>query len=123
MNVRTRIGIAFAATVAACVTPRTGEQPRHVTGHLLEPYGVHEECAKLVPGDRIEYAFTTDAKVNFNIHYHERAAVVEPIERQQITEDAGVFVPILAQNYCLMWEAGAAAAKLDYRMRIHRSGR
>ena len=41
----------------------------------------------------------------------------------QTTGDAGVFLPKLEHDYCLMWEAGPAGALLDYRIRLRTDGR
>ena len=40
-----------------------------------------------------------------------------PIAREAITADSGIFQPVLAEDYCLMWEAGPAPTALDYRVR------
>jgi hypothetical protein len=109
------------ALVAGCATT-AADEPTQAT-HALVPYAVHEECAKLAPGDRIDYTFQADAAIHFNIHYHDGPAVVEPVTRERVTADAGVFVAALAHDYCLMWEAGAAPAMLDYRMRVRRADR
>ena len=71
----------------------------------------------LVVGDRVEYEFSATEPVDFNIHYHEGNAVVAPIGREKVYADSGVFVALIAQHYCLMWEAGVAGAMLDYRVR------
>ena len=46
-----------------------------------------------------------------------------PIVREKTRADAGVFATPAAQDYCLMWEAGAAGALLDYRVAPARRGR
>ena len=113
-----RIAVALAVLAAGCATDG-GDNVKHT--QALAPYAMHEDCARLAVGDRVVYAFRSDAALDFNIHYQDGAAVVEPITRQGITEDAGVYAPPLAHRYCLMWEAGAAGAHLDYRMRVLRA--
>lgn len=122
MTTTTRLIAVIAIAVCSCATEMI-DGPKQVTGLALTPYAVHEECAKLAPGDRLDYAFTADGPVNFNLHYHDGAAIVEPISRDGVNEDAGVFAPIIAQDYCLMWEAGRAPASLDYRISIRRAPR
>jgi hypothetical protein len=119
------VGVAavLAALVAACASTNVSNDDKQVDAQALEPYGEHEECAKLAAGDRIEYTFGSDTPVNFNIHYHDGAAIVEPIVREAVTQDAGVFAPPLAQDYCLMWQAGPSGATLDYRLRVRRAER
>lgn len=112
-----------AAQLLACApAPITADAPKAVVGHPLPPYGVHEECVELKPGDRLDYTFDSNKPVDFNIHYHEGNAVAMPVVREKSRGDAGVFAPPLAHHYCLMWEAGAAGALLDYRMRLRPAG-
>jgi hypothetical protein len=96
--------------------------PKTVVGHPLRPYEVHEECAELKPGDRLDYSFESTEPVDFNVHYHEGNAVVMPVVREKSRADAGVFAPPIAHHYCLMWEAGVAGASIDYRMRLRPAG-
>ena len=103
--------------------PVTADAPKNVRGHAIQPFELHEECAKLEPGDRLEYAFESTEPVDFNIHFHEGKAVVIPIAREKSRGDAGSFAPPFAQDYCLMWEAGAAGALLDYRVRLRPAAR
>lgn len=93
---------------------------REVRAHSLPPYQIHEECVKLVPGDRLEYSFDAQAPLNFNIHYHEGLVLVMPLSRERVTSDSGDFRPNLAQEYCLMWEAGPQGTPLDFRVRLIR---
>ena len=60
------------------------ERTRTVKGHAIAPYALHEECMKLVPGDRLEYHFTAGAPLHFNVHYHEGKAVVLPVSRDGV---------------------------------------
>ena len=84
----------------------------------LAPYGIHEDCADLAAGDRLDYRFESTTPVKFNIHYHEGGMVLMPITRDDVTSDSGVFAPRIKQSYCLMWEAGAAGAIIAYRMQV-----
>ena len=110
----------FALVLAGCATPHAGDPPKIVQGYPLPPYQIHEECLALNPGERVEYRFESTEPVDFNIHYHEGKAVVMPLVREKSREDAGVYAVRIAQDYCLMWEAGAAGAVLDYRFRVTR---
>ncbi len=115
--------VAVGALIAGGCATDVVDGPKQVTALTLSPYALHEECAKLAPGDRLEYTFTSDAPLKFNVHYHDGAAIVEPISRDGVSEDAGVFAPILTRDYCLMWEAGPTPASLDYRIDIRRARR
>ena len=41
----------------------------------------------------------------------------EPLVREPSQSDAGLFVAGLPRDYCVSWEAGAAGAVVDYRLR------
>ena len=110
----------LAACAAAPVDPET---PISVQRLAIAPYQVHEECLQLFPGDRLEYRFEAGAPLAFNIHYHEGKTVVMPFSRENTREENGFYAPSIAQHYCLMWEAGAQAAVLDYRVRLKRATR
>jgi hypothetical protein len=114
----------LALLVAGCAGPGAiGDAPREVLEQAIAPYAMHEECLRVVPGERLEYRYDSTEPVSFNIHYHVGNAIISPISRDQSVDDAGVFAPILAQTYCLMWEAGAAGAVLSYRLRMRRNER
>jgi hypothetical protein len=109
---------ALPLLTGCAATPVTADAPKSVAGLPLPPYESHDECVRLAPGDRLEYAFEASEPVAFDIRYREGAAVVAPIVREQSRTDAGVFIARIAREYCLMWEAGAAGAHIDYRLRL-----
>ena len=112
--------LLFVAPLVACAAPPPIVPGvwHEVKAHALRPFDVHEECAKLAAGDVLQYRFTTEAPVAFNIHYHEGKAVVQPVTRDAATRDEGDFKAQVAHEYCLMWEAGRVGTMLDYRVRI-----
>jgi len=114
--VATVLGLAGCAATPA-IEPG---KPLEVRAHPLPPYEVHEECASLRPGDRLHYRFESTAPLAFNIHYHEGKAVVMPVTRERVSADEGTFAPLAAQEYCLMWEAGAEGTTIDYAVRLTR---
>ncbi|HET7031764.1 MAG TPA: hypothetical protein VFJ48_01470 [Casimicrobiaceae bacterium] len=114
--------VAAALSLCACATPITADSPKTVRAQPIAPYEWHEECVHLRVGDRVEFAFEATEPVDFNVHYHEGKTVIMPITRDKTRADAGVFVSPAEQDYCLMWEAGAAGALLDYRVRLRAQG-
>jgi hypothetical protein len=107
-----------AFVLAGCAgDPYRLDSPRSAAGVEMAPYAMHEECVALEPGKVIDYYFTSVAPVAFNLHYHDANAVILPIVRERVTEDSGIFTADRKQVYCLMWEAGAEATLLDYRIR------
>ena len=112
--------LALSACASESLQPGT---PRDVTGKAIAPYESHEECAKMVPGDRLDYRFEAQRPVAFNIHYHEGKAVVMPVSVDNATKESGTFRPLVPQDYCLMWEAGREGAILDYWVALIRGKR
>jgi hypothetical protein len=118
---RVRLGAMAGCLLAACTTtPVDPDAAVVVNGLQLSPYGVHEECRALVPGDRLDYRFTSSAPVSFNIHYHDGNAVVIPITHDGVTADSGIFAPALPQDFCLTWQAQLTTVTLDYRVAVRR---
>ena len=111
-------GIAALAFYGCAAPYITADTPKIVRAHPLPSYQIHEECLRLAPGDRVEYRFESDAPVDFNIHYREDNAVMMPVVREKSREDAGIYAALIAHDYCLMWEAGALGARIDYRIRL-----
>jgi hypothetical protein len=113
-----RLVLVAPMLLSGCATPNPVDAPKIVQGYAVASYQIHEECLVLQPGERVEYRFESTEPVDFNIHYHEGNAVVMPLVREKSREDAGVYSVRIAQDYCLMWEAGAAGATIDYRIRV-----
>jgi hypothetical protein len=117
------LALAGACALAGCATERmVPGEPLVVTGQGLPPYHIHEECVRLVPGDRLEFRFEATAPLDFAIYYRDGRAVVMPWVRDKVLEDAGVFTPRTGEAYCLMWEAGPVGTLLDYRIRLRPAG-
>jgi hypothetical protein len=111
---------ALVLAIAGCATTQgASDAPRDGTAFSLAPYASHEECRRLVAGDRLDYRFTSTAPLAFNIHYSDGNAVVMPITRDGVTADSGIYQPVAAQRYCLAWEAGAQGLSLDYHVAVH----
>lgn len=118
-----RLG-SLALLLAGCATSGAiDDAPRDIRELAIAPYAVHEDCLPLGPGDRLDYRYESTKPLSFNIHYHAGNSVILPISRDASLGDAGVYAPILAHEYCLMWEAGDAGAVLSYRMQMRRGGR
>jgi hypothetical protein len=109
-----------AACAADTVTP---EQPKVVHDMPLTPYDIREDCVSLAVGDRIDYTFSATEPVRFIIRYRDGNARVAPIVREGVRARSGIFRPLLAREYCLVWEAGPAGALVDYRMELHAAPR
>jgi hypothetical protein len=107
--------------VAGCASaPADPDAPVEVNGQNIAPYASVEECRTLAPGDRLDYRFTSTSPVAFNIHYREANAVIMPIVREGVVADSGIFQPIVAQRFCVAWEAGAVPVAVSYRIAVRR---
>ena len=90
--------------------------PRAVERLVVAPYAVHEACVRMAGGDRLDWRYESSAPLAFNIHDHEGGTVLAPVVRDASSADSGTFEARMAQDYCLMWEAGPAGAIIGYRV-------
>jgi hypothetical protein len=98
--------------------PLTAEAPRIVTGMVLTPYEIREDCVRLSAGDRLDYTFDASDPVAFEIRYTQGTAALSPVVRAAVRTDAGIYLAPLDLTYCLVWEAASAGAIVDYRLRL-----
>jgi len=112
--------LAMSACAGESIRPGI---PREVTGQRINPFELHEECAQMTPGDWLVYRFTAQRPVAFNIHYREGKTVIVPFSSDGATAEDGTFRPLVAQDYCLMWEAGREGAIVEYRILLNRGQR
>ena len=103
--------LCILALAGGCARPAlVPDEPRAVTGERLAAYQSLGECVRMQRGDRLEYVYSSDLPVNFDISYREGQATLAPIVREQSVDDSGIFVARLAASFCLSWEAGPAGA-------------
>lgn len=109
--------------LGACAAADTvvSDAPRAATEYAIAPYEFHEECARLAPGDRLDYRFEARAPLAFEIYYKDGITFVAPVTREDVTEYSGVFQAKSPQRYCLRWEAGPRGALVDFRIRLLRA--
>jgi hypothetical protein len=65
-------------------------------------------------GDVVKWRFAADEAVDFAVQYRDGKAVVLPLTRERVTADEGRFAALVAERYCLTWEAGRKGVSLDY---------
>ena len=78
----------------------------------LEPQKMLEYCVKLDKGDKLRFHWKATAPVDFNIHYHEGPEAIYPVKRDGMRGDGGTFTAKTAQEYCWMWTARNAPARV-----------
>ncbi len=104
--------IAFAPALMA-QAPKVEWKPFEAR---LEPRKSHEECVRLEAGDKRRYSWKANSPVDYNIHYHQETEVFYPVKRDGMRGDGGEFTAKTAQEYCWMWTARGAAAKVEGRI-------
>ena len=107
--------ILLAAAAAAEGAKQDSWKPFSVT---LEAKKMHEECIRLEKGDKRRYHWKSDAPVDFNIHYHKQTEVFYPVKRDGMRGDGGTFNPKTGEEYCWMWTARNAPAKVEGRIEV-----
>lgn len=112
----------LAAAIAGCAAPPLAPGvPRTASRVVVAPYQLHDECAPLVRGDRLDWRYESSAPIAFSIHYRDAGAVLAPVVRDDSTADAGTFEATLASEFCLTWEAGPPGAIIGYRLLLRRA--
>ena len=78
----------------------------------LAPGRFIEVCGKLPAQQAVQWQFEADARLDFNIHYHEGKAVHYPARQDGVAQAQGTLAAPIAQDYCWMWTnpSGQAAA-------------
>jgi hypothetical protein len=110
--------LAFPALVTMlCVLAACSDEALQT----LAPGQVHEVCMVLAPPEQLEYAFTANAGLRFNIHYHVGDKIVYPLPEQLISHKQGVFQATASQEYCLMW-TNPATQPVDLELEYTRRG-
>jgi hypothetical protein len=82
----------------------------------LAPLATHEECVRVEAGEKRRYHWKSDAAVDFNIHHHRDAEVFYPLKRDGMRGDGGTFAAKTGEDYCWMWTARNAPAKIEGRI-------
>ena len=103
------------ATAPALANPAAPDAALAVDVRLA-PKKVHEECARMEAGESRRWHWKSDAPVDFNIHYHRGNDVFFPVKRDAMRGDGGTFTARTGEDYCWMWTAKDAAAKVEGRV-------
>ena len=71
---------------------------------------VEEVCMPLKAGTTLQWRFSADAPVDFNLHHHVGKDVVMPLDLKAVAAHAGRQTIDRNNDWCLMWTAPKAAA-------------
>ncbi len=89
----------------------------------LEPGKMLEHCDRLAAGDKRRFHWKSSAPVDFNVHYHEGPEVFYPVKRDGMRGDGGAFTAKTAQDYCWMWTARNAPARVQGQVEVKGKGK
>jgi len=104
----------LACTLAIAAEPAKQQwQPFNAT---IQPRDTQEVCTRMAKGETRRYHWKSDAPVDFNIHHHKGKDVFYPVKREAMRGDGGTFTAKAADEYCWMWTARNAAAKVEGRL-------
>ena len=103
--------LALICALAALPAPAAGTAQSFEV--QLEPGKVHEECLRMEAGDKRRYHWKATAPVDFNIHFHKGNDVSYPVKRDAMRGDGGTFQAKTGEEYCWMWTARKAPAKIE----------
>ena len=89
--------------------------------HTIAPGKFAELCTRLGAGSEVQWAFTADAAVDFNIHYHVGDRVEYAAKTEGSRRAAGTTTASSPHDYCWMWtNSGASPATLKLDLAPHR---
>ena len=108
---------------AAPPTRSFADAPKAVTGFPIAPYEIHEECAQLDAGDRLDYRFEAQEPVAFHIYYKDGITFVAPVSREDVHGILGHLQADArrAATAC-SGKPDSEGALVDYRIRLLRGG-
>jgi hypothetical protein len=69
----------------------------------IQPGQIEESCMAMAAGERLEFSFSANTGLDFNIHYHDDKEVHFPVNESALSEWKGVYIAPTGQHYCLMW--------------------
>ena len=87
---------------------------RYDKTHTIAPGSFAELCTRVDAGTRVQWSFTTDAPLDFNIHYHVGNRIEYPAKADASRGETGTLVATGAQDYCWMWTNRGASAVNDH---------
>jgi hypothetical protein len=84
----------------------------------LAPAKFAEVCGKLPAKTVVQWSFDTDARLDFNIHYHESKKVEFPARLDGSRQASGELNATVAQDFCWMWSnKGGTEAQLRFELK------
>lgn len=107
---KTRIACAAFAACAFAAAVQAAPRGEGSFDFRLAPGRGEEVCLKLAAGETLDWRFSADAPLAFNLHWHAGSDVFFGAREAAVAEAAGRWRAEHADTYCLMWTAPAGAA-------------
>jgi hypothetical protein len=101
------------AALCALAWPALAADAAKTFSYAIRPGGIEEECVRLDKGDTRDFRWTSDAPVDFNIHYHRGNDVLFPVKGDGVRAGNGTFTADSDEHYCWMWTALDKPAKVE----------
>jgi hypothetical protein len=109
---------ALLALAGCAIETIAAGEPRAITDFPIAPYEIHEECVRLAFAQRLDYRFTAQRPVTFEITYQDGSMFVSPVTRENVAAHSGIYRSPATRRYCLRWEAGREGALLTFHARL-----
>lgn len=76
-----------------------------------------ERCIEFGAGKKVEFNFTSQYPVNFDVHYHPANSIAFAIKKENIKELSDSFTSDAANHYCFTW-ANPVAVGSDWSIQL-----
>jgi hypothetical protein len=98
--------------LALCLSAASVAQAGHVAE--LAAGKAYEDCRLLDEGQPVAYRFAASEALEFNIHRHQGADVVYPVQLPAVKALDAEFAPDMRAEWCWMWvNRGTAPVRLE----------
>lgn len=120
MTARSLALLAILLSGLAEAPARAAERGEGAFEFTLGAGAMEEVCFRLAAQEVARWSFVADMPVDFNLHWHEGKTVHMPVRRDAARADAGRYAAPHADDFCLMWTAPAAPARVSGRVERER---
>jgi hypothetical protein len=93
--------LPLAASAQALIEWKGDE--RYEKTHTIAPGKFAELCTRLGAGSEVQWSFTADPAVDFNVHYHVGHRIEYAAKTEGSRRAAGTTTASSPQDYCWMW--------------------
>jgi len=117
------LALFSGACSADVINIEWGTDARFAKEVTIAPGKFAEVCGKLPAKAVVPWSFEADARLDFNVHYHEGKKVSFPAKVDGSTQANGVLNVGVAQDFCWMWSNKTTSeAKLKFDLKRESGG-